>query len=51
MPPRWKASSDVAASVPGRSNVRMLRGEVPRLFPAAEPLRLDSPVCFRAAVT
>ena len=34
---------DVAASVPGPVYVRMLRGEVPRLFPAAEPLRLDQP--------
>ncbi len=34
---------DVACSVPGPVYVRMLRGEVPRLFPADEPMRLDRP--------
>jgi len=31
---------DVADSVPGPVYIRMLRGEVPRLFPASEPMRL-----------
>jgi len=34
---------DVMASVPGPVYVRMLRGELPRLFPASEPMRLDVP--------
>lgn len=34
---------DVAASVQGPVYVRMLRGEMPRLFPRDEPLRLDQP--------
>jgi transketolase len=34
---------DVAASVPGPVYVRMLRGELPRLFPASEPMKLDQP--------
>jgi len=34
---------DLALSVPGPVYVRMLRGEVPRLFPAGEPMRLDAP--------
>lgn len=34
---------DLAWEVPGPVYVRMLRGEVPRLFPAGEPLRLDAP--------
>ena len=32
---------DVAQQRPGPAYVRMLRGAVPRLFPAAEPLQLD----------
>lgn len=32
---------DVAHSVNGPVYVRMLRGEVPRLFPASEPMQLD----------
>jgi transketolase len=38
---------DVAQSVPGPVYVRMLRGEVPRLFPASEPLRLGTPRVLR----
>jgi transketolase len=34
---------DVMASVPGPVYVRMLRGELPRLFPKSEPMRLDQP--------
>jgi transketolase len=34
---------DVMASVPGPVYIRMLRGEMPRLFPISEPLRLDKP--------
>ncbi|MCU0692721.1 MAG: hypothetical protein MUF54_15075 [Polyangiaceae bacterium] len=34
---------DVAQSVPGPVYVRMLRGEVPRLFPASEHMRLGVP--------
>ncbi|MBM4344007.1 MAG: transketolase [Deltaproteobacteria bacterium] len=34
---------DVMAAVPGPVYVRMLRGEVPRLFPADQPLCLDQP--------
>lgn len=34
---------DVMAAVPGPVYVRMLRGEVPRLFAAAAPMRLDEP--------
>ena len=34
---------DVAEAVPGPVYVRMLRGEVPRLFSADEPLRLGEP--------
>ncbi|MBI4786474.1 MAG: transketolase [Chloroflexi bacterium] len=33
---------DVAHSIDGPVYVRMLRGEIPRLFPASEPLRLNS---------
>lgn len=32
---------DVAHRVPGPVYVRMLRGEVPRLFPSSEPMQLD----------
>jgi transketolase len=34
---------NAAAAVPGPVYVRMLRGEMPRLFPASEPLKLDVP--------
>jgi transketolase len=34
---------DVMAAVDGPVYVRMLRGELPRLFPADEPMRLDVP--------
>jgi transketolase len=34
---------DLALDVPGPVYVRMLRGEVPRLFPTDEPMRLDAP--------
>lgn len=34
---------DVMAAVPGPVYIRMLRGELPRLFPKTEPLRLDQP--------
>lgn len=34
---------DLVCSVPGPVYVRMLRGEIPRLFPASEPIRLDKP--------
>lgn len=34
---------DVAAAIPGPVYIRMLRGEVPRLFAADEPMRLDTP--------
>jgi transketolase len=34
---------DLACEVPGPVYVRMLRGEVPRLFDRAEPMRLDTP--------
>lgn len=34
---------ELAYSIPGPVYVRMLRGELPRLFPASEPLRLDQP--------
>jgi transketolase len=34
---------DVAASVNGPVYVRMLRGELPRLFPKEEPMKLDQP--------
>ncbi len=34
---------EVAHAVPGPVYVRMLRGEVPRLFPASEPMRLGVP--------
>jgi transketolase len=33
---------DVAQAVAGPVYVRMLRGEVPRLFPASQPMRLDT---------
>jgi transketolase len=34
---------EVMAAVQGPVYVRMLRGELPRLFPASEPMRLDVP--------
>ncbi len=34
---------DLACEMPGPVYVRMLRGEVPRLFDRAEPMRLDTP--------
>ena len=34
---------DVMAAVDGPVYVRMLRGELPRLFPASEPMQLDTP--------
>jgi len=34
---------DLACAVDGPVYIRMLRGEVPRLFPADEPMRLDAP--------
>jgi len=34
---------DLACDIPGPVYIRMLRGEVPRLFPAGEPMRLDAP--------
>ncbi len=34
---------DLACEVPGPVYVRMLRGEIPRLFPQTEPMRLDAP--------
>ena len=34
---------DVAAAVNGPVYVRMLRGELPRLFPKMEPMKLDQP--------
>lgn len=34
---------DVAAAVEGPVYIRMLRGELPRLFPADQPMRLDVP--------
>jgi transketolase len=34
---------DLAVSIDGPVYVRMLRGEIPRLFPATEPMRLDTP--------
>ena len=34
---------DVAEQVPGPVYIRMLRGEVPRLFPKSEPMELDVP--------
>lgn len=34
---------DLAYSIDGPVYVRMLRGEVPRLFPADEPMKLDAP--------
>lgn len=34
---------DVVAAVDGPVYVRMLRGELPRLFPADQPMRLDEP--------
>jgi len=39
---------DVACAVPGPVYVRMLRGEVPRLFPADEPMRIGVPRVIRA---
>ncbi len=39
---------DVAMDVPGPVYVRMLRGEVPRLFPADEPMRLGVPRVLHA---
>ena len=38
---------DAAHALPGPVYVRMLRGEVPRLFPAGEPLRLHQPRILR----
>ncbi len=34
---------DLACAIDGPVYIRMLRGEVPRLFPADEPMRLDTP--------
>jgi transketolase len=34
---------DVMAAVEGPVYIRMLRGELPRLFPASEPMQLDQP--------
>jgi len=34
---------DVMAAVDGPVYIRMLRGELPRLFPASEPMKLDQP--------
>ena len=34
---------DVMAAVDGPVYIRMLRGELPRLFPASEPMKLDHP--------
>jgi transketolase len=34
---------DLVLAIPGPVYVRMLRGEVPRLFPADQPMRLDVP--------
>lgn len=34
---------DLVLDIPGPVYVRMLRGEIPRLFPAREPMRLDQP--------
>ena len=34
---------DVMAAVDGPVYIRMLRGELPRLFPASEPMQLDQP--------
>jgi transketolase len=34
---------DVMAAVEGPVYIRMLRGEIPRLFPASEPMKLDQP--------
>lgn len=39
---------EVADGIPGPVYVRMLRGEVPRLFPGAEPLRLGAARLLRA---
>ena len=34
---------DVMAAVEGPVYIRMLRGEIPRLFPASDPMKLDQP--------
>lgn len=41
---------DVTEGIPGPVYVRMLRGEVPRLFPADEPMRLDRARVLRDGV-
>lgn len=38
---------DVAYGIPGPVYIRMLRGEVPRLFARDEPMRLDTPRVLR----